>query len=153
MNKLNEEEAQGRNKFDSFVNQFPSMQWWWSEERYNQLDGWLEQHDNLYAVEIKNRFKHYDTYMIEQSKAEFLKDLINSGSVKDALYVNYVNDNMYMYKISKIDWNKLNLEYFPLPQYHYKEGSIVGKWVYWLPVTWATTFKKINNEWIKQTKK
>ena len=69
----------------------------------NRLDAFISKNDKTYGIEIKVRNKLYNTLILEQSKYLAFEELINNKEISNALYVNFINDDMYIFSYNKLD--------------------------------------------------
>lgn len=148
--KFLEAETIGRNKFKSFIDQYKSIDLWWSEGMMNRLDAFISKNDKTYGIEIKVRNKLYNTLILEQSKYLAFEELINNKEISNALYVNFINDDMYIFSYNKLDWKTLKPQIWSSPDKTVNDFKwCVPKMVYMLPIELATHYRKIDNKWKK----
>lgn len=102
MNKFQEAETEGRAKFQQILDQCkftgqPTI------DQFDRVDyKFLDNKNKEWNVEIKCRdkkYEQYDTYMLEVSKYEALKQFDR------ALYVCFFDDVAYIFNINKIEYN------------------------------------------------
>lgn len=105
MDSFQGSEQIGRDKFQKWCTQ-NNISVLFTKKQFDRLDAYLLGNKVLkIGVEIKNRalkYKDYPTLMIEVSKLYAMKEKIQQYNLKDCWYVNFIGNEMFIFKFSRI---------------------------------------------------
>lgn len=104
MDSFQKSEQIGRNMFQKWCND-NGINVVFTKEQFDRLDAYIECKGVKIGVEIKNRalkYKDYPTLMMEVSKLYAMKQKINQHNLKDCWYVNFIGNEMFIFRFSII---------------------------------------------------
>lgn len=104
MDSFQKSEQIGRNKFQKWCND-NSINVVFTKKQFDRLDAYIGDKGVKIGVEIKNRdlkYKDYPTLMMEVSKLYAMKEKIQQHSLKDCWYVNFIGNEMFVFRFSRI---------------------------------------------------
>lgn len=159
MDKYQNSENIGREKFKQFLNKngYKDEDIQFTKGQYDRIDCFFkykvkdEKEDKIkkeiIGIEIKNRnqsYEHYDTYIMEKQKLDYMDELQNKGITNNCWMVYFFGDNLYIfsYQVIKklISDEKIKAEGKMLPRSTVEQIGNTTKDTYMLPKQYAKKF-------------
>lgn len=153
MDKYQNSENIGREKFKQFLNKngYKDENIQFTKGQYDRIDCLFKKEGKLkeetIGVEIKNRsqsYEHFDTYIMEKQKLDYMDELQNKGITNNCWMVYFFGDNLYIfsYQVIKklISDEKIKAEGKMLPRSTVEQIGDTIKDTYMLPKQYAKKF-------------
>ena len=157
MNKFQQTENIGRQLMKEVLSQLNINRVIFTEERFDQIDGFFAQKSNKYGVEIKvrdSKYESYPTHLMEVSKFKYMCQLIKNKHINNAYYACFFGDNvLYLYSAKdihkQIKEGKIIKQYYHLNRTTVYDNGKVNKQILLLPTNIAVKLVKENGKWKK----
>lgn len=147
MNNFEKSEYIGRSKFIRLLKQLGITRYQPTKQT-DRIDIYFAKENKVCAAEIKDRalkYELYDTYIIELSKLQYMKQLIDSKKVDQCFYCLIFGDSFYIYTytqiIKMINNKEIELQERYMPKTTAEKGEFVPKQIFEIPRNKAKQYK------------
>lgn len=148
MNPFQQSETIGRQKFAEFLKQAKITDFTFTENPFDNADGYYNHKGRKVVFEIKVRdqkYLNYPSLIIEESKYQRLKKIKERDNCQAALYVNFIGNKLFIFPLSVV--SNFPIQILKTKKYTVIDSEMAQKNVRYLSLDKAQKFEQVNGKW------